>query len=44
MNKEIVVKDGFNIIMLDNNSSEIKTFQKEVDSTFIKIHFSIKNK
>jgi len=43
MNKEIVVKDGFNIIMLDNNSSEIKTFQKEVDSTFIKMHFHLKN-
>ncbi|MCP4970647.1 MAG: AraC family transcriptional regulator, partial [Arcobacter sp.] len=43
MAKEIIVDEGFSIVMLDNNTSEIKTFQKEVDSTFIQMHFCIKN-
>lgn len=43
MTREIIIDEGFNVVMLDNNSSEVKTFQKEVDSTFIQMHFCIKN-
>ncbi len=43
MTKELIIEEGFNVVMLDNKSSEAIKFQKDVDSTFIQMHFCIKN-
>lgn len=43
MTREITIEEGFSIVMLDNKTSETIKFQKDVDSTFIQIHFCIKN-
>ena len=43
MTREIIVEEGFNVVMLDNNTSEIAKYNKDVDSTFIQLHFCIKN-
>lgn len=43
MTKEITIEEGFNIVKLENNTSEAITFKKEVDSAYIQLHFCIKN-
>lgn len=43
MTKEITVEEGFNLIKIDNGNSTVLTYKKSVDSTFIQMHFCIKN-
>ena len=43
MTKEITLEEGFSLIKLENDTSEIVKFERAVDSTFIQLHFSIKN-
>ncbi len=43
MTKEIILEEGFSLIKLENDTSEIVKFERAVDSTFIQLHFSIKN-
>ena len=43
MIKEITVEEGFNLVKVDNSTSNILTYKKPVDSTFIQMHFCIKN-
>ena len=44
MEKEIVLENGFNVIKLDNTSESKFTYKREVDSSFIQLHFSITKK
>ena len=41
MSQEIQVQDGFNVIKLENVDKDILNFSKEVDSTFIQLHFCL---
>lgn len=41
MSEEIQVQDGFNVIKLENVDKDILNFSKEVDSTFIQLHFCL---
>lgn len=43
MTKELVLDEGFNMIKLVNETSEIMKFQRAVDSTFIQMHFCTQN-
>lgn len=43
MTREIIIDEGFKVVMLDNSTSETIKFNKDVDSTFIQMHFCIKN-
>lgn len=43
MTNEIVIDEGFNIVKLENNSDQIYSYKKPVDSSFIQIHFCFKN-
>ena len=40
---EIVLEEGFSLIRLENITSEESTYKREVDSTFIQMHFCLKN-
>ncbi len=41
MTEEITIQDGFKVITLNNTSEENLTFFKEVDTTFIQLHFCV---
>ena len=41
MSQEIQVQEGFNVIKLENVDKDILNFSKEVDSTFIQLHFCL---
>ena len=43
MIKEIVVEEGFNFIKLENDTPDVTKYEREVDSSFIQMHFCIKN-
>lgn len=39
---EVLVEDGFFVLKIQNESSEIQKITREVDSSFIQFHFSLK--
>ena len=41
MSQEIQVQEGFNIIKLENVDKDVLNYSKEVDSTFIQLHFCL---
>ena len=41
MSEELQVQEGFNVIKLENVDKDILNFSKEVDSTFIQLHFCL---
>lgn len=41
MTEEIVIQEGFNAITVNNTSKEKFTFLKEVETTFIQLHFCV---
>ena len=41
MINEVVVQEGFNTIIIENESNEVIKFTKEVDNTYIQIHFCV---
>lgn len=43
MIKEITVEEGFNLVKINNNTNSILTYNKPVESTFIQMHFCLKN-
>lgn len=40
MVEEILVQEGFSMVKLDNQSSEVLSYAKEIDNTHIQLHFS----
>ena len=41
MLNELVIEEGFTVIKLENESSELVQYKREVDNSFIQIHFSL---
>ena len=41
MTEEIVIQEGFKAITVNNTSNEKFTFLKEVETTFIQLHFCV---
>lgn len=39
---EIAIEDGFSVLTLHNNSSEIQAIERQIDSRFIQFHFCLK--
>ena len=43
MKTEIRIDEGFSFIKLENGLPEVETYRREVNSTFIQLHFCLKN-
>ncbi len=41
---EILVEDGFYILKIQNDTQELQTVEREIDSSFIQFHFCLKGK
>ena len=39
---EIAIEDGFSVITFDNSTPEIKSVERQIDSSFIQFHFCLK--
>ncbi|RYC52503.1 AraC family transcriptional regulator [Flagellimonas olearia] len=42
--EEILVEDGFYILKIQNDTKELQTVEREIDSSFIQFHFCLKGK
>ncbi|MCR9263428.1 MAG: AraC family transcriptional regulator [Flavobacteriaceae bacterium] len=42
--EEILVEDGFYILKIQNDTQELQTVEREIDSSFIQFHFCLKGK
>jgi len=40
--EEIILEDGFYVLHFQNESNEVQVFEREINSTFIQIHFCLK--
>ncbi len=43
MNKELTIEEGFSLVKLENDTTEVIKYQREVNNTFIQLHFCIKH-
>ena len=43
MIKELIIDEGFSLVKVDNDQTEIIKYKREVNSTFIQLHFCLKN-
>lgn len=43
MNKELTIEEGFSLVKLENDKTEVIKYQREVNNTFIQLHFCIKH-
>ncbi len=41
--KELIIDEGFSLVKLENDGSDVIKYKREVNSTFIQLHFCIKN-
>lgn len=41
MNEEILIQEGFKVVKLENNDSDGLRYSREVDNTFIQLHFCL---
>ena len=39
---ESLIEDGFIILIYQNNTNEVKTAEREIDSSYIQFHFCLK--
>ena len=41
---EVLIEDGFYVLKIQNDTSEIKRIERDIDSTFIQLHFCLKGR
>jgi AraC-like DNA-binding protein len=43
MTRELIIDEGFNLVKLENDTTNVLKYERAVNSTFIQMHFCIKN-